>query len=985
MLRSGATNTTGIFLKHGILLAVLMIILFGVPANAQVTKDDSRKLEFFENRIRPVLIKHCFPCHSGESDEIKGGLRVDSRPALIRGGDSGTAIVPFQPDKSLLLSAMRYDEAEMPPDGKLPDAILRDFEKWIADGAHDPRKTEPAIKQKSQPARKKIDLERGRRFWAFRPVEQPAVPSSPGARAANPIDSFLLARLQRANLAASGPADRQTLIRRLTYDLTGLPPTLQDVEEFVRDDRPDAWQRRIDRLLGSEQFGVHWGRHWLDVARYADSNGGDFNATFHNAWRYRNYVIDSWNLDKPFDQFVREQIAGDLLPAKDLEDQRQKIIATGFLMLGTKMLSERDKEKLTMDVVDEQINAVGQAFLGLTLGCARCHDHKFDPIPTQDYYALAGIFKSTRTLEGESQQYVSTWPKRNLPIPPEQQQAIQKYQAAKKPLSARIKKLNSRIASLKKNLEKLESGVQALVVDDIDARKIGFWKPSTVSPTYFGKGYIHDDKSEKGEKWVEFSLDLPRSGSYEVQVSYNANSGRDKAVPVGIRHADGEQETLLNQQKKPTVDNLFQPVGRFRFEKGQTARVTISTRGTSLYVIVDAVRWIELDASGKPVKRSDPVTAKKIEQARNELKTLTEQLNTAQDRLRQLESRKPPSVPQAFAVSEARKIGDCRLRIRGESGNPGALVPRGFVQVVSAGASPKIDHRASGRKELADWIAAPGNPLTARVLANRIWYHLMGEGIVRSLDNFGELGQRPTHPELLDFLASYLVEHDWSCKDLIRLIVTSDAYRMRSTYREDGQRVDPENRLLWRMHRKRLTAESIRDSLLFISGDLDLALGRSPVEGLGVLVTQNTANEKKYQRNELPVRSAFLPIIRSELPDFLQLFDFADPDLVTGKRPKTSVPAQALFLLNSPQVIGQSKKIAARILRDIPRDQNGQPDPRMLIQRAYRSVLLRQPTSTELVSGTTFLRNMAARGKPESAPAQLIHALIISTEFRMLD
>ncbi len=948
------------------------------------------KLEFFEARIRPVLIKHCYECHSAKSEEIKGNLLVDSAAGLLQGGDSGPAIVAGKPNESPLIEALRYDGVEMPPAGRLPPNVVKDFERWVEMGSPDPRTDHPApgvIKPQ-----RTIDLEAGRQFWAFRPVENHQRPDvSDKAWPKSDIDAFVLRKLEAAKLKPAADADRRTLIRRLFFDLIGLPPSPEEVAAFLDDKSETAVQSVVDRLLDSPQFGVHWGRHWLDVARYADSNGADFNATFHNAWKYRDYVIDSFNRDKPFDQFVREQIAGDLLPHENDEQLTEGIIATGFLMLGTKMLSERDKEKLTMDVVDEQLNTIGQTFMAMTLGCARCHDHKFDPIPTKDYYALAGILKSTRTLKGESQQYVSTWPRRQLPAEEEHLAAVRKFELTKKELEASIKAAKNQSTTLGKKIELLRKNTNSLLVDDAEAKLTGSWTKSTFSKPFIGEGYIHDAKSEKGEKWAEFTVKIPRTATYDVQLAYSGTTGRADNVPISIKHAESEVEVSLDQEKKGPIDGLFASLGHFPFETGKPAVITVSTRGTVGYVTLDAVRLVELDDKGKPVVNEISEDDKERKGAEADLKSATEEQKQLEEKLKQLDKDAPAPLPQAIAVADAEQVDDCEINIRGEHRNLGPKAPRGFLQVAYSGAALKIEEKQSGRRELAEWIGSSDHPLTARVFVNRIWHHLMGQGIVSSVDNFGRLGDKPTHPELLDRLAADFVRDGWSTKQAVRQIVLSRTYQMSSRHDEVSWNADPENRLLWRAHRRRIPAESIRDAVLSVSGQLDLTPDGSPVEGLGTLVTQNVADEKQIEQKATLHRSAYLPIIRSQLSPMLAIFDFADPDLVVGRRSVTNVPAQALLLLNSPFVMEQAELAAERVSSTVS---TKAPDDRPIIERTYELVLSRRPSDAEIDRAEKFLEaatrtdDAAADNKSPkvmSPLGQLIHTLFASVEFRMLE
>ena len=973
------------------------VLFCGTNLHADDNKPiDPAKLEFFESRIRPVLVKHCYECHSAKSKEVKGSLLVDSAAGMLQGGDSGPAIVAGKPNKSPLIEALRYEGVEMPPDGRLPANVVKDFARWIQMGAPDPRTDSPppgVIKPQ-----RTIDLEAGRQFWAFRPVEQHARPDvSDTSWPKSDVDAFVLRKLEEAGLKPADDADRRTLIRRLYFDLIGLPPSPEEVAAFLKDESNEALTKVVDRLLDSPQFGVHWGRHWLDVARYADSNGADFNATFHNAWKYRDYVIDSFNRDKPFDQFVQEQIAGDLLAHENDEQLTEGIIATGFLMLGTKMLSERDKEKLTMDVVDEQLNTIGQAFMAVTLGCARCHDHKFDPIPTKDYYALAGILKSTRTLQGESQQYVSTWPRRQLPAEDEQIAAVTKYEVTKKELQKSIKESKAKVSSVKKTIELLGQNTNALLVDDSEAKLTGSWTKSTYSKPFIGVGYIHDAMTEKGEKWAEFTIKIPRTAKYDVQLGYSGTKGRADNVPISIKHAEAEVEVSLDQEKKGPIDERFASLGQFPFEAGKPAVITVSTRGTVGYVTLDAVRLVELDDKGEPVVNETSKDDEKLKAAEAELKEATENQKQFEADLEQFDKNAPPPLPEAIAVAEAEKVDDCEINIRGEHRNLGPKAPRGFLQVAYSGPAPKIETQQSGRLELAEWIASPNHPTTARVFVNRIWHYLMGQGIVASVDNFGRLGDKPTHPELLDRLAADFMQDGWSTKKMIRQIVLSRTYQLSSRHDESSWNADPQNRLLWRAHRRRIPAESIRDSILAISGKIDLSPDGSPVEGLGTLVTQNVANEKQIERKESLHRSVYLPIIRSQLPPMLAVFDFADPDLVVGRRPVTNVPAQALLLLNSPFVMEQAEIAADRVRSSVAKkDDESSPDASTIVERTYELVLSRRPTSTEVDRAAEFLEaatrsddaatdNSKDGPKVMSALGQLIHTLFASAEFRMLE
>ncbi len=968
-----------------ILLSVCLLAVFCLetvwpasPAAASETfpsAPSAQQVEFFESKIRPVLIARCYKCHADQPEGAKGNLRLDFAQGWREGGDSGPAILPGKPAESLLIHSLKYDGYEMPPEGQLPAEVIADFETWVKMGAPDPR-TEPITGGGSP---RPIDVAAGREFWSFRPRAAAPTPETHNTDWPRSwIDQFILHRLETAGLKPSPDLDAARLLRRLSYDLVGLPPTVEELHEFQTASRIDpeaALIAAIDRRIDSTEFGEHWGRHWLDVARYADSNGGDFNATFHDAWRYRDYVIRSFNADKPFPQFVREQLAGDLLPADSDAQREEQLIATGFLMIGPKMLSERDKDKLRMDVVDEQVSSVGSAFLGMTLGCARCHDHKFDPVPTADYYALAGIFRSTQTLDGESQRYVSDFVRVPLPIEPEHAAALAAHQE-------RLKTIDKQIASAKKQLEQVKTQTSSsralgILVDDLEAVKVGDWTISTNFPRFIGTGYSHDNKTDKGEKSITFTPDLPRAGEYEVRFAFAASGGRADNIPVTIRHAGGETVVTVNQVQEPPIEKLFLPLGRFAFEAGRQGSVVVSNTGTTGYVLADAMQFIpveELAADAKPASQAKTTRQEELDAEIKRLEAEKKDIRAAA----------PPRAPQAIAVREAEDVGDCHICIRGEHKFRGPLVSRGFLQVAMFDALPQMPAQESGRRELAEWIADSRNPLTARVFVNRVWAYLLGDGIVRTVDNFGVLGDHPSHPELLDRLAEDFIAHNWSVKHLVREIVLSRVYRQSALHREEAFLQDPENRLLWRANRKRLPAESIRDTLLLVSGDLNLERGGSPVEGLGTLVSDNSAAAKTYEGAETTRRSVYMPIIRNEIPTMLAAFDFADPDFVTGRRNETNVPAQALLLLNSPFVRKASASLAERLMADGSGDDTGR------VVWAYESILNRTPTGAETdraIGYVEAVRQSLANAETAEGTAwsRMLQALFASTEFRLLD
>jgi hypothetical protein len=776
--------------------------------------------QFFEAKIRPVLVTNCGKCHASTAEKLRGGLRLDTREGLLRGGDSGPAIVPGQPDESLLLRAIRYrdEDLRMPPKGKLSDAVVADFEAWIKKGAPDPRTGSASASAPLSSA----DQAKGRGFWSFRPPRKsspPPVERNEWPR--NAIDRFLLAALEARRLAPVADAERPRLLRRVTFDLSGLPPTPEELDAFLADDSPDAFAKVVDRLLASPRFGEQWGRFWLDVARYAESSGKT-NFNYPQAWRYRDWVIACFNADKPYDQFVREQIAGDLLPAGDDHERAEQLIATGFLALGSKAHDAENRGQFILDVVDEQIETTTRAFLGLTVACARCHDHKMDPIPQRDYYALSGIFRSTQTC----------------------------------------------------------SGTLAGVFPNFNASPL---------------------------------IELPSGAKLP------------SAVPA-----------LTPEQRAAMEDRL-------------------------------AVLVRERDAIPPGEANRD-----RLRRANSMLATLRHRLLI--DR--------PGGTPRAFAmgVRERDEAVDSPLYARGELDHPGEVVPRGLVRVLCDDTSAAIAE-GSGRRELAEWLASPSNPLTPRVMVNRVWLHLFGRGLVSTPDNLGAAGARPSHPELLDTLAVDFVADGWSIKRLIRRIVLSRAYGLDSAHDPRNFEADPENVLVWRMSKRRLEAEAVRDALLFVGGRLETGppVGSAVArvgEGLALFVRVEGLDVSDTHR------SVYLPVVRDQVLESLALFDFADPSLVTGERATTTGPAQALYFLNGSLVIRQSTALADRVCA-LERDEAHRVD------RAYRIALARGPTASERERVLVFLREFAARvggtDPARGAWSAFCQALLAGAEFRYRD
>jgi hypothetical protein len=945
------------------LLSGYILLGFTKPASAAANND--RGIELFETKIRPVLVEQCYRCHSVEADKkkkLRGGLMLDSRAAMLSGGDSGPAIVPGKAKESLLFKALLYSEKpRMPPKGRLVDGVIADFEKWINLGAPAPAGGSTAVKARG------MSFEEGRKFWAYRLPIKPALPAvKDTAWVRTDIDAFILSRIEAKGWKPAADADRAALARRLYHDLVGLPPTPEDIDAFVKDPRSDAYEQLVDRLLASPHYGERWGRHWLDVARYAESltlRG----FIFKHAWRYRDYVVDSFNHDIPFDRFAQEQVAGDLMPAASPAEKRRQLIATTFLVLGNTNLEEQDKRQLRMDVVDEQLDAISRAFLAQTVTCARCHDHKFDPIPTKDYYALAGILRSTHTLDHAN---VSKWLEFPLPAEPEQEKLIRQQEKAVAELQARIKDLKAAIAKHRGPGDPKKPSVVAvadlagIVVDDTQARKVGEWKVSQFSGAYVGTGYIHDLDAGKGEKTLTFQPEIPKSGRYEVRLAYSPGTNRAEQVPVTIFSADGEKTVHVNQKERPEIDGLFHSLGQYRFERSGQGYVIVSNEGTKGHVIADAVVFIPVEelpvgARKKPAGDKDLAVkeAAQLRQLEAQLKKLVES---------------GPTRDLVMSVDEEKKIEDSPIHVRGSVHNLGPIAPRGFLQVASYGPPATLPAGQSGRRELAAWLVSRENPLPARVLANRAWHWLMGEGLVRTTDNFGTTGELPSHPELLDYLAVRCLEDGWSVKKLVRQIVLSH------TYRQSGQAVpavlagDPENRLLARMNRRRLEAECIRDTMLSVSGRLQLDTG-------GPTFKPDLATDYGYKHSDTR-RTVYEPVFRNALSDICEVFDGADPSVCTGRRNVSTVAPQALFMMNHPFVLEQARATAQRLLAEKNVDMAGR------IDRVYRLALGRLPSTGERRLAERFVAGAGSAPKEkEDAFAQLVQALFASMDFRYVN
>lgn len=940
-------------------------------------------MDFFESKIRPVLVEHCYACHSRQAEsagKLRGGLRVDDREALRRGGDSGPAIVPRDLEASLLIAALRHDGSDykMPPSGRLPAAIIADFESWIGRGAPDPRQ---AVADSSKPL---VHSANPLRHWAYQPTKSVAVPAIETAYdrqwIRTDLDSFIAASLRQHNLARNGTATSSTLLRRLSFDLRGLPPSPEELDDFLNHDAPDAWERSIDRWLASPRFGERWGRHWLDVARFAESltlRG----FILPEAWRYRDYVMAAWNADRSLGDFIREQIAGDLLPHSTLEQAQRQRVATTFLAIGNTNLEEQDKQQLVMDVVDEQLDVISKAFLAQTVTCARCHDHKFDPIATRDYYALAGILRNCQTLEHDN---VSKWLEFPLPVEPALEAELKRHEQALATNADRLKSARDALKSVNGEPASSNSAIVALkdlpgiVVDDAQAKRVGDWMHSQHTKPYVGDGYLHDRDESKGQKTLTFIPELPRAGEYEVRFAYTPGGNRSPAVPVTVFSADGEKTLSINQQHKPAIDGVFVSLGRFRFEPSGQSFVIVDTAGTQGHVIADAVQFLPLD---------EPATAKTDAPKNSSLDRpdLTERKKQIESTIAQLEAERKklqqtgPQRPMFMSVRERGENEDAPIHKRGSVHLLGERVPRGVLPLVGPPLERPIPSDRSGRRELAEWLASADNPLTARVFANRLWHWTMGSGLVRSTDNFGTTGDSPTHPELLEHLAFRFREGNESPKRLIRRLVTSATYQLTSDDSSEMLAVDPENHFRWRMPRRRMDAECIVNALLASSGELDLALG-------GPTLHSGVTADYGYQHQSVR-RAEYWPVLRNSLPDLFEAFDFADPSVVTGRRDESVIASQSLALLNQPRMASWSQQAAQRVLAFSETDETR-------IDYAFRLTLGRVPSTGERDAIMRFLQQAPVKRSPNAIDtgdqmldvwSSVMQSVFASIDFRYLD
>ncbi len=924
--------------------------------------------EFFEKRIRPVLVQKCLACHGEKLKTPMGGLRLDSAAALRKGGDSGPAIISGDPDNSLLVRAIRYDnlKLKMPPDGKLPAETVADFEHWIRSGAPDPRMgTAPAA------SRTGIDFAEAIKFWSFQPVGNPSLPAvKDTAWVRTPVDRFLLARLEEKGMKQAPPIDRQGWLRRVTFDLIGLPPSPGELRDYLADVSASAEQNVVDRLLASPSYGERWARHWLDLVRFAETNGHEFDNDKLDAWRYRDYVIRSFNNDVPYDVFVKEQIAGDLLPNKRLsQDGRhwESPIGTGMFWFGEVLNSTTDSVKARADTVDNQLDVISKTFLGLTISCARCHDHKFDPIPTADYYSLAGIMHSTYVRE-----------------------AVVDSPAH----SARIASLNHKIAEINSEIRGMVKS-EALLPKPAPVRE-----GDIVFEDFEGLGY--DNWTVSGQAFgaapsFDIAPNQPLAGYRREGIASSFGAGSNKLVGsltskkfrmpklwVHVRMAGDKADRAVRERAPLRVTVVaddhksehFVSTGKPGFE-WRTIRMTKEIGRICYIEIVDRSRDGHIAVDKIVFSDSkEPPGEEAAAEGREKLEDLAASLPAAQrQRIEQLQKRRAEiedQIPEsAFALISADEAPhNVRLHIRGSHENLGDEVPRQWMRVFSPRQPPKVQ-QGSGRLELAGWIAGSENPLTARVMVNRIWKHHFGQALVRTTDNLGKLGEQPQHPELLDYLARRFVESGWSVKAMHRLMVLSSAYRMSNAASAEAAKADPRNELLHHIPMRRLEGEAIRDAMLAVSGKLD-----NKMYGPGVPPHISKYQEGRGKPVSGPLdgdgrRSIYIQARRNFLTPMFLAFDYPLPVSTTGVRGVSTVPSQALLMMNNEFVDQSAKAWARRALAA----ESG-PEPRL--EALYMEAFARKPEASESKHMLAFI---GERGADEKAWAELCHVLFNAAEF----
>lgn len=920
--------------KLNIFFGLLVIsAIIALPANAKA--EDANGMDFFESKIRPVLSEQCYSCHSGQAKRLRGGLRLDSRKAMLSGGDTGPALVAGQADKSLLIKAIQYQGLEMPPKGKLPESVIADFRKWVAMGAPAPEEGKGG-NQKSVA----MTIAEAKKHWAYQPIGQVPVPKIENHPA--PIDAFITKKLNDSGLSLSPPADRRTLIRRLYLDVIGLPPTYEEVVAFEKDKSANAIEKVVDHLLASPHYGERWGRHWLDVARYADTK--DLVLVFGKdrirpyAYTYRDYVVRALNEDTPFNQFIVEQIAADHIQDKIAP---WRLGAMGFLTLG------RLFDNNPPDIIDDQIDTVTRGFLGLTVSCARCHDHKYDAIPTDDYYSLYGVFASSE---------VPT----NLPLLQEipdtkevvefEKRLKQKQQELERLIDTQYHEINQLVrmqtpeylAEMVEPPGPLETSVFFLSLSPNDLRPqiVAAWR------RFFAK-QVNEDHRVFGPWQRLMNLSKEELAKKDEKSWNNWLSQADSMK----KYNSLVTQHLLKHRPKTHKDvtQVYGTLLRDTFVEAKKAN-KLSGNQAETQELLDIL-----------VNENSPTFFPKSQTylymsrvPRGSYGGLLQQMDT-------MAVNSPHAPARGMVLVDAPTLHDPHVFIRGNPRQLGKSVPRRFLTVFGQ----KEFANGSGRLDLAKAIASNDNSLTPRVIVNRIWTWHFGQSLVTTPSDFGARSNPPSHPELLDWLAWTFVNEDgWSLKKLHRRILLSQTYQQSSFDREDCRQKDPENELYWRFSRRTLDLEAMRDSMLAVSGRLDRQLGGRPVD---------IAGDAKNIR-----RTIYGLVDRQDLPGLFRNFNFASPDQSADKRPQTIVPQQALFGMNSPFVMEQSTALARSCF------QKSDNNLEQGIQTLYRKVLQRNPSDREVGLALQYLQNAETHNQLDPQ-VQLAQVLLLTNEFMTLE
>ena len=1057
---------------------------FGQEAEGE-SAFSAEDLEFFEREVRPILANRCYECHGPELEEAKGGLRFDSHEALLMGGDSGPAVEPGDPDLSLLIEAVRYEGFyNMPPQSKLPDEEIAVIEDWVTRGAPWPHVDESEIRQAGG-----FDIEARRdSHWAWHPPQEtqpPAVVDESWPR--DDIDRYILARLEAEGLAPSPEADRRTLIRRLYFDLIGLPPTPEEVQAFVDDPAPDAYEKVVEHLLASERFGERWGRHWLDLARYCETGGHEFDYPIEHAWHYRDYVIRAFNNDLPYNQFVIEQIAGDLVEQPRINEQEgynESILGTGFWFFNEWKHGPVDPIKEEMDYIDNRIDVMSKTFLGMTVSCARCHDHKFDAISTQDYYALAGYLASTHrqdvlldphgtiaNVTGQIQAVCQGADERLLAaLPPATPEEGQRFAAAlaapagqpwEAPLvtpmagthplwlwqrmsqappenwAAELAVASEQVTATQNQYNSEEE--RSVLYEDFEQNGFGNWTAT---------GHAFGDSPTRSNEWNA------RGGGVELATPGLAHSGRFSHREQGVLRSPTFTIThpqvlwrvagqncsvrviienyrydvynallyegcLLEIETEGNMQWLTQ-AGSIGHYLGFQAHLEIVDHGDG-WIAVDEIRFSEgvipqtygnafaqevlaaapdsreafiaaygtawqnaLTAVREGGARDDQVELVNWALAHGLVPGVNDELRGTIEQARvRREELGGQLVAPVYALGMVDALPeDLPISVRGNPHVEGDLAPRQLLSALQIPRQP-LPEDSSGRMQLALEIVDPANPLTTRVMVNRVWHHLFGQGIVPTPDNFGLQGIPPSHPELLDHLALRFMREGWSTKQLIRNIVLSNTYRQASLPTA-GDQADPENRLLHRQNLRRLEGEAIRDSLLAISGRLDTAMyGPSVPIHITPFMAGRGRPDHSGELDGLGRRSIYIEVRRNFLSPFMLTFDTPAPATTIGERSVSNVPAQSLILMNDPFVLQQATRWAEQLLArgDLPFEQR--------LDRLYQEAYGRSPTPEEQATLSGFYNQQAelygiapeARAADVRLWTDVCHVLINVKEF----